>query len=153
MNKHQRYRSRHAERIKSAVKKWGLKSRDKKKAHTKVRSAVLSGKIIKPDRCEKCKRLRALHGHHHDYSKPLDVEWLCRSCHALEHRDILKRVAACRINFASGENHGRVKLSVKDVRRIKASFGKLSMRGLARQFNVSPRLIGLIRRGEIWKSI
>lgn len=27
-----------------------------------------------------------LHGHHHDYAKPLEIEWLCVACHVAEHR-------------------------------------------------------------------
>ena len=29
---------------------------------------------------------RALHGHHEDYSQPLEVVWLCAPCHGLRHR-------------------------------------------------------------------
>jgi hypothetical protein len=25
--------------------------------------------------------------HHHDYSKPLEVEWMCRPCHLQHHRE------------------------------------------------------------------
>ena len=42
----------------------------------------------KPECCESCgaaTNSRLLHGHHADYSKPLEVEWLCRKCHLAEH--------------------------------------------------------------------
>jgi hypothetical protein len=50
-----------------------------------VRNALLSGRLIKPRACTRCdkiqKRIIDLHAHHEDYSKPLEVIWLCRACH------------------------------------------------------------------------
>ena len=60
----------------------------KKRAHGKLDRAVKRGEIEKPDRCEKCGKkheYKEIHGHHHDYDKPLDVEWICRTCHLNEH--------------------------------------------------------------------
>jgi len=48
-------------------------------------NAVRDGKIIRPDRCSHCHVVGPLHGHHHDYSKPLDVVWLCVPCHRQLH--------------------------------------------------------------------
>lgn len=48
-------------------------------------NALAAGKIIRPDNCEKCKKLCKPHGHHTDYGKPLDVMWLCQKCHLKEH--------------------------------------------------------------------
>ncbi len=54
--------------------------------HARVAEAIKRGLLIRPDLCEQCgrksKRIRA---HHDDYDKPLDVRWLCDSCHAKEH--------------------------------------------------------------------
>lgn len=50
--------------------------------------AVKNGDLIPATHCEDCGKPadgRALDGHHHDYSKPLEVTWLCRSCHKYEH--------------------------------------------------------------------
>lgn len=51
--------------------------------------AVYHKKMSKPNQCENCfatlpKRL--IQGHHHDYSKPYEVKWLCSTCHGAEHR-------------------------------------------------------------------
>lgn len=48
----------------------------------------------------------------------------------------------------SGENNGRAKLTLEQVRIIRASSG--SARGLARQFSVTHRVILRIRRRESW---
>jgi hypothetical protein len=54
-------------------------------ARNAVASALRRGKITVPDRCERCKLEKSLQAHHPDYSKPLDVQWLCVPCHNLVH--------------------------------------------------------------------
>jgi hypothetical protein len=54
-------------------------------ARAAVNNAVQWGRIIKPTICETCKTTACLDGHHPDYSKPLDVVWLCKPCHATIH--------------------------------------------------------------------
>ena len=58
---------------------------EKAKAHGRVAAAVRSGKLI-PLCCEICGASKAV-AHHEDYSKPLDVNWLCQAHHKQLHRD------------------------------------------------------------------
>lgn len=53
----------------------------KLKARTHFKYAVKVGKIPRPEICSRCGDPNP-QGHHHDYSKDLDVEWLCPRCHA-----------------------------------------------------------------------
>src|SRR3990167_1787536 len=55
--------------------KWRLKNPEKMQAHSAVARAVLAGRLIRLP-CEVCGSKKS-HGHHHDYSKPLVVRWLC----------------------------------------------------------------------------
>ena len=62
-----------------------------KKAHWAVQQAVRNGTLIKPDHCSICMNSTSRpHAHHKDYSKPLDVEWLCIGCHSLWHTTGIK---------------------------------------------------------------
>ena|SRR3990167_10036842 len=63
-----------------------LNYRLKYKAKEKVRRACEMGILIKPDICQSCSFKDRLEGHHKDYSKPLEVIWLCRKCHKQNHR-------------------------------------------------------------------
>ena len=56
-------------------------------ARNAVNNAVRDGRLHKPSQCESCSDETALHGHHCDYNKPLDVMWLCDPCHKQWHRD------------------------------------------------------------------
>lgn len=59
----------------------------KRRAHNLVNSAVRFGRLAKPDWCRLCwTQGGKIEGHHEDYSKPLEVVWLCRSCHGLTKR-------------------------------------------------------------------
>lgn len=49
------------------------------KAQTAVGNALRDGKLRK-EPCAFCGR-QDVHAHHKDYSKPLDVIWLCPKCH------------------------------------------------------------------------
>ncbi len=49
-----------------------------------VNAAKRSGKLV-PQPCEKCGKEERIHAHHDNYSKPLDVRWLCGTCHHAEH--------------------------------------------------------------------
>jgi hypothetical protein len=59
-------------------------NRDKQRAHKKVYRAVKRGILIRPDKCERCGLGGRIEGSHSDYSKALEVEWLCVSCHKMK---------------------------------------------------------------------
>jgi hypothetical protein len=52
-----------------------------KKASTMVANALRDGTLTKPLECTKCGSTHKIEGHHCDYDKPLDVIWLCVTCH------------------------------------------------------------------------
>jgi hypothetical protein len=79
-----RYRARNPGQHYARTRAWIEANREKRNAHAKVRRAVLAGKITRPDRCQECGRECVPQAHHGDYSKPLDVAWLCPPCHSIE---------------------------------------------------------------------
>ena len=70
----------------ASCEKWAKNNVAKRKAHHAVNNAVRDGRLIKPDNCESCGATGLIHGHHPDYSKPLEVEWLCPKCHSAAHK-------------------------------------------------------------------
>jgi hypothetical protein len=69
-----------------AKKAWYQRNKHKKYANGCVKYAIQSGKLIRQP-CEVCGELR-VQAHHDDYSKPLDVKWLCTKHHAERHVEL-----------------------------------------------------------------
>lgn len=85
-----RWRKNNAERFQSQMATYRERHPEKIKAHNALRKAVYKGRIVKPEHCEDCGEQfekRQIQGHHEDYSRPLDVEWLCVGCHVQKHRE------------------------------------------------------------------
>jgi hypothetical protein len=65
---------------------WNGKSRDKLEAHAAVRVALRQG-LLRRGNCEICGSFR-VDAHHENYSRPLEVRWLCRRHHQALHAEI-----------------------------------------------------------------
>ena len=65
---------------------WQLRNKNKRKAHNKVSNAIKSGKLARQPCCI-CGDPK-VEAHHDDYSKPLDVRWLCKKHHDAVHLEL-----------------------------------------------------------------
>ena len=45
-----------------------------------------TGIVKRPDKCSNCGNFAKIQAHHHDYTKPFSVVWLCVACHNAVHR-------------------------------------------------------------------
>jgi hypothetical protein len=68
-----------------ACQKWRRRNREKMRAHGAVGKAIQSGRLVKGS-CEKCGTTVGVHAHHDDYTKPMEVRWLCSAHHREHHR-------------------------------------------------------------------
>ena len=55
-------------------------------AHVIVGNHIRNGRIVPESSCSCCGSTEKIEGHHDDYTKPLDVRWLCEKCHKEWHR-------------------------------------------------------------------
>ena len=72
-----RYRGRYPERV---------------KARKAVYHAMRAGWLVKPKVCSMCP-VGEPEAHHKDYSRPLDIVWLCKECHVVADRSFLAESA------------------------------------------------------------
>lgn len=78
------YWDRHA----AALERYRARFPEKARAWNLLATAISRGKIKRPDHCSRCGEKKRVEGHHTDYSKPLEVEWLCRQCHGVVSRKV-----------------------------------------------------------------
>ena len=78
-----RARAKTPERIARSLettRKWRAANPEAYRAQCAVNNAVRDGRLDRKP-CEVCASTSAVHAHHKDYAKPLDVVWLCARCH------------------------------------------------------------------------
>lgn len=74
-----------ADKVEASRRLWKEANPEKNTAHTAVNAALRSGSLIKQP-CEVC-GVQKVHGHHDDYSRPLEVRWLCCKHHKEWHKN------------------------------------------------------------------
>jgi hypothetical protein len=55
-------------------------------AHVITCNAIRDKKLKRPTKCSVCNAKKMIEAHHDDYTKPLDVRWLCNACHRAWHK-------------------------------------------------------------------
>lgn len=83
-----RYRNTEAgkKKVFQAVYASTKRHQEKQNARMKLNYAVSIGVVKRPKVCPTCRHRKKVEGHHQDYTKPLEVMWLCRQCHFDQHR-------------------------------------------------------------------
>ncbi len=80
------WKKMHPESVNEHKRRWEINNAEKHRAHRTIDNKVNSGRMNKPTHCECCGNGPCItQGHHEDYSKPLDVLWLCDICHRKTH--------------------------------------------------------------------
>lgn len=86
-----KYNKTHREQKAEYLRNWRTNNQEKNEAQRVLNYAVRKGEVIQQP-CAICEYTKKVVGHHEDYSKPLDVIWLCPIHHSEIHRkNILRR--------------------------------------------------------------
>ena len=104
LERKKRYREKHKDQIAEYYRKWYAKNGRKRtkrqlenikkwqKEHKKqvrvagnTNSYINRHNVKRPTKCENCRKERKVVAHHPDYNRPLNVVWLCYSCHKKLH--------------------------------------------------------------------
>jgi len=86
---------------KNNSKEFREKNPEKIEAQQSTRRAIKKGLLIRPKICSKCQKNCKPHAHHEDYSKHLDIIWLCNDCHYNHHHG--NKFRAERLNETASE--------------------------------------------------
>lgn len=126
-------------------------------AYRKVRTAIRRGELVRPSNCVRCGKedrpgsdgRSTIQAHHADYSRPLDVEWICSACHRLETPLPLGGGGISR-----GTQQGNAKLTeagVAEMRMLRVAGS--SYNSLAHRYGVSKKAVILACTGRAWTHV
>lgn len=72
--------------------KYAKANRVKENCRRAVCRAIAKGVLVRSWRCSSCYVTAKTYAHHADYTKPLEVAWVCRLCHSDLDRQQLEEV-------------------------------------------------------------
>ncbi len=84
-------RIRHIDKAVAYASRYRENNPEKNRAHLAVRRAIVRGLLVRQP-CVKCGNVD-VQAHHEDYTKQLEVVWLCRHHHMERHKEIDARTS------------------------------------------------------------
>ena len=99
-----KYREENLENVFATRMEMCERNPSRKNASMAVDLAVKLGHLEKPDHCLGCGKPSSesrVTAHHHDYTKPLEVVWVCSTCH--RHLDACRRIREGKSPYGVGE--------------------------------------------------
>lgn len=109
---------------------------EKHAARQAIKREVAAGRMVRPSVCSECGTSGRIDAHHPDYGKPLDVEWLCKRCHANRHWPV--RAVREEVDDAT-------LMTAQQYRRLRVQVG--SQAAVARKLGVHVQTISQRERG------
>jgi hypothetical protein len=79
--------ARYKDRQQAYLDRYYQRRPEAKVAHDAVKVALKSGQLTRLP-CERCGTKALVQAHHDDYTKPLEVQWLCPAHHGERHREL-----------------------------------------------------------------
>ena len=81
------YYHKNSDTVRQTIYKSIRKHKAKQTARETMNNALKLGTLSRPTNCEDCGKECKPHGHHEDYTKPLEVNWVCTTCHGERHQE------------------------------------------------------------------
>jgi hypothetical protein len=137
------------------------------RAYASLKRAIKAGALTRPSYCEKCgvdpgtrtDGRSLVQAHHDDYDKPLEVQWLCPSCHRAETpwASVGERNGAYTKpeRILRGEYHGRAKVNAEQVMQMRLlhAAGVYGSYQLGKIFGLAGKTVRGIVRRESWRHV
>lgn len=84
-----KYAKNNRQKVNQWHHQWKKNNILKARAQQQIKDRIRRGSVMRPSKCEECLKECKPDAHHNDYSKPLEVQWLCRVCHNHKHKKLL----------------------------------------------------------------